>query len=166
MAEAGDKKVEEIFAEARTAACIVAHPDDETLWVGGAILLNPQIRWTIISLCRKNDKERSTKFFKVIKEYKAGGVMGDLDDGPEQKPLDKKIMKQAIMDLLPKSVFDIIITHSTAGEYTRHLRHEEIGTACVELFGSGKLAARRLWRLLMKMAIKSICRRLLRVRIW
>ena len=144
MAEAGYKKGVEIFTGARTAACIVAHPDDETLWAGGTILMNPQIRWTIVSLCRKSDKERAGKFFKVVGEYKAEGVMGDLDDRPEQKPLDKKIMKQAIMDLLPKGEFDIIITHSTAGEYTRHLRHEEIGTACVELFQSGKLPTGRL----------------------
>ncbi len=144
MTEAGEKKTEEIFATARTAACIVAHPDDETLWAGGMILMNQQIRWTIISLCRKSDKERSAKFFKVVKKYKGEGIMGDLDDGPEQRPLEKEIIQEAITDLLPKEEFDIIMTHSTAGEYTRHLRHEEIGMVCKELFREGKLKAGRL----------------------
>jgi hypothetical protein len=144
MTDDGDKKNSGVFADVQNAACIVAHPDDETLWTGGTILLNPQIQWTIISLCRKSDKERAGKFFEAVGEYKAEGIMGDLDDGLEQKPLDSGLLKQTIMDLLPKGEFEIIITHSRAGEYTRHLRHEEIGAACAELFRSGKLAAGRL----------------------
>ena len=38
----------------RKAAVIVAHPDDETLWAGGTILMHPETKWTIIALCRKN----------------------------------------------------------------------------------------------------------------
>jgi len=51
---------------------IVAHPDDETIWMGG-ILLKHRDDWktTIISLCRKNDKDRAAKFKKVYKFYKA-----------------------------------------------------------------------------------------------
>lgn len=128
----------------RTAACIVAHPDDETLWAGGTMLMNPQIRWTIVSLCRKSDNERAGKFFKAIREYKAEGIMGDLDDGPEQQPLEKGIVEGTILDLLARKKFDIIITHSKAGEYTRHLRHEETGATCADLFDSDKLAAGRL----------------------
>lgn len=40
----------------------------------------------------------------------------------KQKPLDIGLVKQTVMDLLPKKKFDIIITHSRSGEYTRHLR--------------------------------------------
>ena len=71
--------------------------------------------------------------------------MGDLDDGPEQKPLDNEEVKKAILALLPKQNFDLIITHSPKGEYTRHLRHEEIGSAVMELWNDKKIVSKELW---------------------
>ena len=59
---------------------VVAHPDDETIWMGGTILMNPQIRWTIFSLCRADDRNRAPKFKKVCKYYGARGIISDLDD--------------------------------------------------------------------------------------
>lgn len=66
---------------------IVAHPDAQILWTGGIILNNPQWNFFINSLCRKNDENRSSKFYKVLKILNAQGIMGNLDDEPDQKPL-------------------------------------------------------------------------------
>lgn len=129
----------------RLVAVIVAHPDDETLWAGGTILNNPQWNCFIISLCRKNDKNRASKFRKVLKILNARGIMGNLDDGPEQKPLENAKLEQTILDLLPKKHFDLIITHSPKGEYTKHLRHEEVSRAVIMLWSNGKIAANELW---------------------
>lgn len=129
----------------RSVVIIVAHPDDETLWAGGTILNNPLWNYFIISLCRKNDKDRSSKFYKVLKILNAQGIMGNLDDEPEQKPLDTIEIEQYILDLLPKEHFDLIITHSPLGEYTKHLRHEEVGKAVIMLWNEGKIAANELW---------------------
>jgi len=30
-------------------AVIVAHPDDETLWMGRTVLMHPECEWTIIA---------------------------------------------------------------------------------------------------------------------
>src|SRR4030042_2372337 len=68
-------------------AVIVAHPDDETLWAGGFILTNPEVKWTVVTICRKSDTDRAPKFFKALEELGAAGYMGDLDDGPEQSAL-------------------------------------------------------------------------------
>jgi hypothetical protein len=57
--------------------------------------------------------------------------MGDLDDGPEQKPLDEKELERAILDLLPLKHFDLILSHNPSGEYTRHIRHEEVSKAVI-----------------------------------
>ncbi|MES2520717.1 MAG: PIG-L family deacetylase [Bacteroidota bacterium] len=129
----------------KSVAIIVAHPDDETLWAGGTILTNPFWSCFIISLCRKNDEDRAPKFYKVLKILHAKGNMGNLDDEPEQKPLSNNEVELAILDLLPQTSFDLIITHNPHGEYTKHLRHEEISTAVISLWNEGKISTKQLW---------------------
>lgn len=126
-------------------AVIVAHPDDETLWCGGEILMHPNDGWFVTSLCRKNDPDRAPKFKKVLANYNADGVMGDLDDGPEQIPLISNQVEDAIINLLPQKNYDLIITHSPFGEYTRHLRHEEVGKAVINLWYTQKIITNALW---------------------
>jgi LmbE family N-acetylglucosaminyl deacetylase len=126
-------------------AIIVAHPDDETLWAGGLILMHPEARWTVMTLCRKSDPDRAPKFFKALEKLGADGFMADLDDGPEQKPLNDSEIQNTIVELLPSKKYDLIVTHSTAGEYTRHLRHEETAKAVLALWNSERLYADQLW---------------------
>jgi len=129
----------------RKCAIIVAHPDDETLWAGGTILLHPEAKWTVVTLCRKSDIDRAPKFFRAIEHLNATGAMGDLDDQPEQLPLARLRTQSEILSLLPSSQFDLIITHSFRGEYTRHLRHEETGKAVLALWKCGMLSAKEIW---------------------
>ena len=141
------------------ALVIVAHPDDETLWAGGTILLHPESQWTIVTLCRKSDSDRAPRFFQALEQLKANGAMGDLDDGPEQFALAAQEVRNTILELLPPSSaeaslsprrrgagFDLVITHGPAGEYTRHIRHEETGKAVVELWEGQNLEASEIWR--------------------
>lgn len=123
---------------------LVAHPDDEILWSGGTILNHAQWKCFIISLCRGSDPDRSSKFKSVLKKLKAEGVMADLDDGPEQIPLDQNVLDQTILHLLP-STMDLLITHSPKGEYTRHRRHEEIGHSIISLWLEKKIHPAELW---------------------
>ena len=127
-------------------AVIVAHPDDETLWTGGLILMHPETQWTVLTLCRLSDPDRSPKFNKTMRALGAEGIMADLDDGPEQIPLDSYTVQCAINELLPSKEFDLIITHGSAGEYTRHLRHEETGKAVMALWENERLSAKQIWR--------------------
>jgi len=129
----------------KNVAVIVAHPDDETLWAGGAILSHPSWKPYIICICVASNKERAHRFFDALEIYKAGGNMGDLDDGPEQIPLDENEVKQTILGLLPSKNFDLILTHDPSGEYTRHRRHEEVSKAVIELWYSGDLLTEELW---------------------
>ena len=71
--------------------------------------------------------------------------MGDLDDGPDQKPLDEKEVEGTILELLPPTHFDLIISHNPSGEYTRHIRHEEVGKAVITLWHVGKITTNELW---------------------
>lgn len=131
--------------EAKNVVLIVAHPDDETLWAGGTILSHPSWNCFIICVTRKRDKERATKFFKALKVFQSDGIMGDLDDGPEQKELNEIEIEQVIIDLLPPGHFDLVITHNPSGEYTRHKRHEEISMAVIRLWLNGKINSDLLW---------------------
>lgn len=125
-------------------AIIVAHPDDETLWVGGTILTHPLWKCIVVCLCRESDQDRAPRFFNALKILKSNGVIGDLDDGPTQKPLSENEVEQAILNLLPAMHYDLVITHNPSGEYTKHIRHEEISNAVIHLWHEGKISTNEL----------------------
>jgi LmbE family N-acetylglucosaminyl deacetylase len=129
----------------KNAVVIVAHPDDETLWCGGTILTYPSFNWFVVCLCRGDDIDRAPKFYQSLKILQATGTMGKLDDGPEQIPLGKEIVEKAVLNLLPNRHFNLIITHNPSGEYTRHLRHEEVSHAVIALWYKGRISANELW---------------------
>jgi len=131
--------------DSKSVAIIVAHPDDETLWAGGTILNHPDWHCFIMSLCRASDTNRAPKFYNALKILEAEGNMADLDDGPLQIPLDPHIVTSTILEWLPPVRYDWIISHNPYGEYTRHLRHEEVGEAVIRLWSSEKLSAHELW---------------------
>ncbi len=86
-------------------AVIVAHPDDETLWAGGTILSHPSWQCFIVCLCRGSDNDRAPRFYNALKDLKSEGIMGDLDDGPDQMPLNEKEVEQAILDIITSQTF-------------------------------------------------------------
>ena len=138
-------KVESRVRDFKRCIVVVAHPDDETLWTGGTILMHPERDWTVITLCRKSDPDRAPRFFKALERLNAIGVMADLDDGPEQTQLNLLRVQATILELLPSREPDLMITHSLYGEYTRHRRHEETAKAVEALRESGALSAKELW---------------------
>jgi len=123
----------------------VAHPDDETLWCGGTILAHRDWEWTVASLCRASDPDRSPRFFQALDALGSTGSMADLDDGPDQAPLDPRDVEETILSLLPEGRADLVLSHSPPGEYTRHRRHEAVGRAVLELWSAGRLAADAVW---------------------
>jgi len=123
----------------------VAHPDDETLWAGGTILKHPEWHWEIHTLCRASDQDRSNKFRRVLSIYGARGIMADLDDGPEQRPIPGFEIQQAVLKSVEHRCFDLVITHGPHGEYTRHRRHEEVSRTVCDLWLQGEIDAKVIW---------------------
>lgn len=129
----------------KNVVIIVAHPDDETLWAGGTILSHPHWSCFVVCLCRSDDKDRAPKFYKALEIMRAEGIMGNLDDGPEQEPLAEEEVERAVLNLLPARHYDLVITHNPTGEYTKHLRHEETSKAVLSLWQSGEISTAELW---------------------
>lgn len=128
-----------------TTCVIVAHPDDETLWAGGTMLMHPAWTFEVYALCRASDPDRALKFRRALSVFGAVGNMADLDDGTEQRPLSPVEVQQTVLEFVGQRHFDCVITHGPAGEYTRHKRHEEISKAVVSLWNGGKIRSGALW---------------------
>jgi len=96
-------------------------------------------------LCRASDSDRGPRFFRAVQQLGTSGKIGDLDDGPEQRPLPALEVQEMIMSLLPATHYHLIVTHGPWGEYTRHLRHEETSRAVAALWNQGSVSATELW---------------------
>jgi LmbE family N-acetylglucosaminyl deacetylase len=144
--EAGSQHVAaRVMPEKGKVAVLVAHPDDETLWAGGTLLL--QRGWTtfVATLCRAGDEDRAPRFFRALDRLGAKGAMADLDDGPAQIPLGEGQVRATLLSLMRGERFDVILTHGPKGEYSRHLRHEEVSRSVSWLWARGEIRARELW---------------------
>ena len=122
---------------------IVAHPDDETIWIGGTILKNSE-NWdlTIISLCRGDDPDRAPKFRKVCEIYKAKSFISDLED-ETLKPISITEVIKRIKQFAQKE-YDYIYTHNTNGEYG-HIRHIDVHKAVLKMLDKGDLSTEKLF---------------------
>jgi LmbE family N-acetylglucosaminyl deacetylase len=123
------------------ALCIVAHPDDETIWMGGTILKNSRWDWTIFSLCRASDPDRAPKFKKACEKYNAKSIISNLNDKTEI-PLSKKEITDAIIKNLTEKKYDFIFTHGKNGEYG-HIRHKEIHKTVKGLLNKNLLSCKK-----------------------
>jgi len=122
---------------------IVAHPDDEIIWMGGMLIRNKD-KWntTIISLCRKNDLDRAPKFFKICKILNAKGFISDLDDEKLNLLNEEEIITR-IKKFADKE-YNFIFTHGKNGEYG-HLRHIEVHNAVKQMLKKGLLKSKKIF---------------------
>ncbi|MDO8625405.1 MAG: PIG-L family deacetylase [Candidatus Diapherotrites archaeon] len=128
--------------EHANALVIVAHPDDETIWMGGFILAHPNWKWHIICLSRDTDSDRAPKFRKVCKELGAqGSIHGFKDDDPLDEVQDIGKLADGIARIVGDESFDFVFFHNKNGEYG-HIRHRETHAAVMRLLDDNRLRVR------------------------
>lgn len=137
-----NNNMERLNLEGGSGLVIVAHPDDETIWMGGVMLHHPRVRWTIFSLCRSDDPDRAPKFMKAAEHYGAKGIISNLED-EDIMNIKESVpeIKKRIKNLIPDTNFDYIFTHGPRGEYG-HKRHKGVYRAVKDLLSIGTLKAR------------------------
>jgi len=129
------------------AMVLVAHPDDEIIWMGGTILTHSETSWTIVSLCRRSDPDRAPKFGRVAKHLGARGVILDVEDeGMMNIRESVLIIEESLRQVrgVTSKVFTHVFTHAYNGEYG-HPRHKGVHRAVRAMALSGVLKTERLF---------------------
>jgi len=109
------------------------------------MLQNPGWDWTVMSLCRADDRDRSVKFQEVCQCLGAQGIITDLDDSSPLKPVDPpREIGWRIRHHLVGRDWNLVVTHGRNGEYG-HQRHMEVNGEVLRLATSGVLVCRELW---------------------
>jgi len=130
------------LAPGARALVIVAHPDDETIWLGGTLARFPQVNWTIMALCRASDRDRAPKFKKICAHFGARAIITDLEDEGRLNIKQSLVpIKKLIVGRLKNKPFDYLFTHGLTGEYG-HERHIAVHLAIKQLVVGNFLRAK------------------------
>ena len=108
---------------------IVAHPDDEVLWGGMNLLLQPG--WFVICSTHLKDPIRSREFFNTmsycnVTRYIMFDVKDDYTENPKvaDKLYDGSLFDKFIKKLSTKT-WNVVLTHNESGEYG-HEHHRKV----------------------------------------
>lgn len=116
---------------------IVAHPDDETIFGGGHLLLD---KYTVVCITCGTVDYRVKEFTEVMKKTNDDYIMlGFTDRVNKTGPISSwkneyNQISNAIKDIIDSEDWDIIITHNPDGEYghNHHRKTSQIVTSLVD----------------------------------
>lgn len=135
--------------EKKEILVIIAHPDDETIWMGGTLLKikeKQDSNVTLICLSRRNDPDRYPKFRKACEILGVKGYIFDLDDAEEgeYKNVSSQQIINTILKITKDNIYTTLYTHNKNGEYG-HRRHIETHNAIQEMQSRGLLFAEEVY---------------------
>nr|AYQ72305.1 PIG-L family deacetylase [Cohnella candidum] len=100
---------------------IVAHPDDETIF-GGAALLK-EGNWKVICVTNRNNRRRAKEFSRAMNALGADYEMWDYRDRRHGHFGPRHALYGRIRGILRKQPYRKIVTHGLSGEYG-HRQHK------------------------------------------
>lgn len=108
------------------AIAIVAHPDDETLWMGGLRLLHPWLDWTFVVVTHAAGSPRFRELQSIAADAGAQLVSFEYEDRVDS---DLGADLRGRLESLPWDRFGFAFTHGVEGEYGHALHravHQEV----------------------------------------
>ncbi len=131
--------------EKKSVAIIVAHPDEETLWAGGTILSHPEWNFFVVCLSNAKNPELAPRFYNALKLLKAEGVMGNFNYTASTARSHKNELERTIIQLLPDTHFDVIISHNSFSENAGDCTQEVVNESIIKLWKEGFISTDELW---------------------
>lgn len=117
---------------------VTAHPDDETIFLGGKILSLPMHKWRVIYMTYGRNSLRAKELHHAISYYRAVGIdieahlLGHLDDRDRQYGgVDTVSLQGQLLEFLTWP--DIVISHNERGDYG-HEAHVAVSWAAKSVF--------------------------------
>lgn len=114
--------------------CIVAHPDDEIIFLGNDLSLFPT-SWHVVCVTNGNNLERATEFKTVMEQVGCSYEIWPLYD-KWKVPLDEDELNTRLRKLLEHD-WEIIATHDQVGDKGyEHPHHRQVHEAVIRAVDS------------------------------
>jgi LmbE family N-acetylglucosaminyl deacetylase len=121
---------------------VVAHPDDELLWGGANLVLEPG--WHVVCSTNLNNPVRSAEFYKTMSwcnvlKYDMYSVEDKYteEEAEADRLYDGTPFDSALQELAKKS-WKLVLTHNDKGEYG-HEHHRKVNRMVLKYFPSAKV---------------------------
>jgi LmbE family N-acetylglucosaminyl deacetylase len=101
---------------------IVAHPDDESIFGGEALL--SCCGWTVVCVTGASNARRRNEFMAAMHRVRANYTMLDHADEADSGNFDPRL-EQTLIHLLAEFPYELIVTHNRRGEYG-HPQHRAL----------------------------------------
>ena len=118
-----------------TKLMIVAHPDDESIFGGEALIAGSD--WTVVCVTNASDAVRREEFFQAMEFAGANYTILDHQDNLANGRFHPHLL-QTLGELLDEFPYTTVVTHNCKGEYG-HIQHRSIHRMVRSLVGNHTL---------------------------
>jgi len=112
---------------------VIAHTDDETLWMGGTLNKFMDFNWTIICVTTDDTHGRDPQFMDNCERLNADGYILGFKQGLNVGWDNNKVAQDILNISGGNGFWDMIFTHNANGEYG-HYQHRQVYKIMEDLY--------------------------------